>query len=93
MEDRAKQTELYRQIQTNKLSVRQAEALVGSWAPGRRRRVRRVDPQLQQLEDELRRTLSTKVSLFARKKGGRIVIEYFSPEDLARILQALGVVT
>ena len=43
------------------------------------------------LEDELRRALGTKVSLFSRKKGGRIVIEYFSQEDLTRLLHAFGV--
>ena len=93
VEDRAKQAELYRHVQAGKLSVRQTESLVGSWAPGRRRRARRVDPHLQQLEDELRRRLSTKVNLFARKRGGRIVVEYFSSEDLTRILQAWGVST
>jgi ParB family chromosome partitioning protein len=71
--------------------VRQTEALAGTLAPGRRRRAHRVDPQLKGLEDELRRALGTKVSLAARKKGGRIVIEYFSAEDLARLLQLLGV--
>ena len=91
IEDRTRQLELYRQASGGKLSVRQTEALVGTLGAGRRRRTRRVDPQLRQLEDELRRTLSTKVSLFARKKGGRIVIDYFSQEDLTRILHTLGV--
>ena len=91
IEDRAKQAALYRQAANGGLSVRQVEALAGTLAPARRRRVRRIDPQLKDLEDELRRTLGTKVSLIARKKGGRILIEYFSPEDLTRILRALGV--
>ncbi|MBI4342542.1 MAG: ParB/RepB/Spo0J family partition protein [Candidatus Omnitrophica bacterium] len=93
LEDRTRQLELYRQASGGKLSVRQTEAIAGALVPGKRRRARRVDPQLRPLEDELRRALSTKVSLFARKKGGRIVIEYFSQEDLTRILHAFGVST
>ena len=91
VEDRAKQTELYRRAAKDALSVRQVEALAGAWAPAKRRRVHRVDPQLKSLEDELRRALGTKVSLVPRKKGGRILIEYFSQEDLTRILRALGI--
>ena len=91
VEDRIRQAELYQQVVLGKLSVRQTEALVNSSAPARRRRTRKADPQLRQVEDELRRVLSTKVNLFARKKGGRIVVEYFSSEDLTRLLQMLGV--
>ena len=86
-----RQLELYQLVRRRGLTVRQTEALAGTLAPGRRRRAHRVDPQLKGLEDELRRALGTKVSLAARKKGGRIVIEYFSAEDLARLLQLLGV--
>lgn len=91
VESRATQLECYRRTLKEHLSVRQLEALLSSASPARRRRGRRVDPHLQGLEDELRRALGTKVSLLSRKKGGRIIIEYFSPEDLTRILQALGV--
>ena len=93
LEDRTTQIELCRRVAREDLSVRQTEALAGTWVPGKRRRAKRAgaDPQLKGLEDELRRTLGTKVSLLSRKKGGRIVIEYFSPEDLSRLLQLLGV--
>ena len=89
--DRVKQAELFRKITREGLSVRQAEALSVSWVPGKKRRARRLDPHLAGLEDELRRVLGTKVSLFSRKKGGRIVIDYFSAEDLSRLLQLFGV--
>ena len=94
LEDRAIQIELCRRVAKEGLSVRQTEALAGTWVPGKRRRAKRAgaDPQLKGLEDELRRRLGTKVSLMSRKKGGRIVIDYFSPEDLSRLLQLLGVV-
>ncbi|MBI3321042.1 MAG: ParB/RepB/Spo0J family partition protein [Candidatus Omnitrophica bacterium] len=90
-EGRPKQLELYQLVRRRDLTVRQTEALAVTLAPGRRRRAHRVDPQLAGLEDELRRALGTKVRLVARQKGGRIIVEYFSAEDLARLLQLLGV--
>jgi ParB family chromosome partitioning protein len=90
VEDRARQIELYRRSRAGGLSVRQTEALALAWAPAKKRRIRRLDPHLKEVEDQLRRVLGTKVSLSSRKKGGRITIEYFSPEDLTRILQILG---
>ena len=93
IEDHGRQSELYRKVAKEGLSVRQVEALVVTFVPTKRRRARRSggDPQLNAIEDELRRVLGTKVSVASRKKGGRIIIEYFSTEDFARILQALGV--
>ena len=87
----AKQLELYQLVRRRGLTVRQTEALAGTLAPGRRRRAHRADPQLKGLEDELRRTLGTKVSVRGRQKGGRIVIDYFSADDLTRLLQLLGI--
>ncbi len=88
--ERARQMELFRRITKSGLSVRQTEALASAGGSSRRR-ARRLDPQLKGLEDGLRQALGTKVSLTARAKGGRIVIDYFSSEDLARILELLGV--
>jgi len=77
------------------LSVRQTEELV--------RRLRepkpttRVDnsptpPQdadLEHVEEELRRALGTKVSLARSRRGGRIVIEFYSDEELSRLYERL----
>ena len=91
VEGRAAQLEFYRQAAADRLTVRQLEAAASMASTGRRRRVRRADPQVKTLEDELRRVLGTKVTIVSRKKGGRIIIEYFSSEDLSRVLQVLGV--
>lgn len=77
------------------LSVRQTEELV--------RRLRepkeaarpsqaaptRSDPDLERLEEELRLALGTKVSLARARTGGRIVIEYYSDEELGRLYERL----
>lgn len=91
IEHRTKQLEVYQRIAAGGCSVRQTEAMAGAWSAGKRRRVRAIDPQLRPVEDGLRKALGTKVSLRPRKKGGRILIEYFSQEDLSRIAQLFGV--
>jgi ParB family transcriptional regulator, chromosome partitioning protein len=75
------------------LSVRQTEELV------RRLRDRTVprasatpakgDPDLERVEEDLRRSLGTKVILARTRRGGRIVIEYYSDEDLGRIYERI----
>jgi ParB family chromosome partitioning protein len=90
--DRARQLQAYHQVTRDGLSVRQTERLVGSAGARRLRgRVRSGDPHVSALEDALRRAFGTKVRIISRKQGGRVVIEYFSPEDLSRILQVAGV--
>jgi ParB family chromosome partitioning protein len=74
-------------------SVRQTEELV------RRLRTPRVvpeaterpgsDPDLERVEDELRRSLGTKVTLARSRRGGRIIIEYYSDEELAQLYDRL----
>jgi ParB family chromosome partitioning protein len=76
------------------LSVRQTEELV--------RRVREprpvasaatattpADPDVERVEEDLRRSLGTKVRLTRTRRGGRITIEYFGDDELARLYQRL----
>lgn len=93
VEGRARQLALYQRAAKEHLSVRQLEALAGAASPARRRRNARLDPQLKSVEDALRQALGTKVSVSSRTKGGRIVIDYFSHDDLTRLLRVLGVPT
>lgn len=75
------------------LSVRQTEELVRRLREPRpapaRTQERRSDPDLERLEEDLRRSLGTKVSLARSRKGGRIVIEYYSDEELGRLYERL----
>jgi ParB family chromosome partitioning protein len=47
------------------------------------------DPDLERIEEDLRRELGTKVSLARSRRGGRIVIEYYSDEELGRLYERL----
>ena len=77
------------------LSVRQTEELVRRLreprvaADARRSERSRTDPDLERVEEDLRRSLGTKVSLARSRKGGRIVIEYYSDEELGRLYERL----
>jgi ParB family chromosome partitioning protein len=87
------QPQVLRTVVAQGLSVRQTEELV--------RRLRepkpapaapappRLDPDLERLEEDLRQHLGTKVSLNRSRKGGRIVIEYYSDEELGRLYERL----
>lgn len=69
------------------ITVRQAEEAA------RRESTRRVavpSPELAELEDRLREALRTKVELHRGRKGGRLVIHFYSDEELEAIYQLLG---
>jgi len=76
------------------LSVRQTEELVRRLREPRPATTaqapkRRPDPDLERVEEDLRRSLGTKVSLARSRRGGRIVIEYYSDDDLTRLYERL----
>ena len=76
------------------LSVRQTEELVRRLreprpSPDTSIAKPRLDPDLERVEEDLRRSLGTKVSLARSRRGGRIVIEYYSDEDLGRLFERL----
>ncbi len=71
------------------LSVRELEELVrtGGKDSARRAKTQKTrDHEVAALEEQLQNTLGTKVSIQARKKKGKIVIEYYSLDDLDRII-------
>jgi ParB family chromosome partitioning protein len=74
------------------LSVRDTEELVRRLReprPARPTATRVPDPDLDRVEEELRRALGTKVRLARSRRGGRIVIEYYSEEELGRLYERL----
>lgn len=76
------------------LSVRQTEELVRRLVAREKSAAQEVaamalDPILQDIEDRLRRTLGTRVRISPGEKRGKIVIDYYSKDDLERILSIL----
>ncbi len=71
------------------LSVREAEILASRLKNPQREKKARLSHELKAIEEKLRRALGTKVIMTTKSKGGRIVIEYYSPEELERILEKI----
>lgn len=75
-------------IVSKALSVRQTEELVRRLLaePPPRQPTEPADPETQALEQEFRETLGTKVDLYRNRKGrGRLVIHFYSEEELQTI--------
>lgn len=73
------------------LSVRQIEALVKRYvAPKRSKGPKEsTDTYLESLAKDLQRSLGTKVAIKRKGKKGRIIIEFYSDEELDRLLNRL----
>ena len=95
LETREKQKELCNLILHKGLSVREAEGLAKRWSKKRSRIVGsdrgkgELAIQLTTLQDLLRKHLATKVKITPKGKRGKIEIEYYSFEDLDRIVEAI----
>ncbi len=94
LEDQEKQKELCHLILRKGLSVRQTEALAKKWSgkPKKKPSEKTQDDlklQLASLQESLRRYLGTKVLIHSKGKKGRIEIEFYSHEDLERIVESI----
>lgn len=81
---------LWERIERRGLSVRETEALVRrSISREIQARGRAKDPQLRALEQDLSRRYGTKAVLDGSQRRGRVAFEYYSEEDLQRLLDLL----
>ncbi|HJS66628.1 MAG TPA: ParB/RepB/Spo0J family partition protein [Nitrospiraceae bacterium] len=72
------------------LSVRETEKIVGSLLTGKKRVAKELRrTPWSDVEERLQKRLGTKVMIQKGKRGGKIVIHYFSPPELDGILEAL----
>ncbi len=88
----AMQRQLVETVVARGLSVRQTEELVRRLRDRPATKTRApsdADGEMERLEEDLRRALGTKVLLARSRKGGRIVIEYYSDEEFSRLYDRL----
>lgn len=74
------------------LSVRQVEALVKkmlSASKPKPKKVAPVSPEMVALADEISQSLGTKVDIQQGAKGGKLVIHYYSDEELQAIYESI----
>jgi ParB family chromosome partitioning protein len=87
--DRPEEQEtLFKEIIFKKLNVRDAERIARHIAVERARTF--VDPEIIDMEARLKDTLGTRVKIEKKEQGGRISIDFFSPEDLKVLLNKLS---
>ena len=95
VEGAATQIELCKRVIAGVLSVREAEVLAREWTRGpvpatgnvsRETIAAREDPNLLEAESQLRGLFGTKVRIIKNKDRGRIEIEFYSEDDLERLL-------
>lgn len=97
--DKQKQKDVADKIIRNELSVRATEKLADrikdELKPERKRRKKAADaelaksPEMNAVEAELRSLIGTKVNIRGDEKKGRIEIEYYSLEELNRLIDIL----
>ena len=92
IEDANHQRRLAQDIISKGLSVRELENLIKSVRPKSIKRnigQGQREPLVAILEEQLQHVLATKVRISKRKKRGHINIEFYSPEDLQRIVNVI----
>lgn len=84
---REEQNTLFKEIVYKKLTVREAEQIARHIAKERARKKPLITPEMEDIEVKLAESLGTRVHIEPRQVGGgRLMIDYFSPEDLEVIL-------
>lgn len=85
-----KQRALYELILKSNLTVRQVEEKTREVSVRSYDRGKTADPQMKSVENALVEVLGTKVKVSKSGDGGKIVIEYYSQEDLDSLIQKIS---
>ena len=90
LNDRPEEREtLFKEIILKKLPVRAAERIARSIAQERVRSYHRKTREMVELEKSLTETLGTRVIIETNAEGGRLLIDFFSPDDLQQLVATL----
>lgn len=95
LEKPAEQRAVAREVIVKGLSVRECEKAIArrkSPRPARKARPAAAsDPQTRAIEEQMQKVLGTKVRIVRGQKAGKIEIEFYSDQDLTRILDLLNI--
>jgi ParB family chromosome partitioning protein len=92
IDDEEDQEEVYNKIIDKGYSVRKTEKVIRNLNKAQEKKSEETDTTdkerafLKEISNRLRSTLSTKVNIKSKKNGGEIRIEYYSDEELERLL-------
>lgn len=91
LDEKQTQIDAAKTILKKGLSVREAENLIKRLSASSKKPLRKTnrDPQISSLEEKLIKSLATKVRINHKGKRGKIEIEYYSLDELQRLLEIL----
>ena len=81
---------LFKEIILRRLNVRSAERIARSIAQERSHKYNRKSQEIVALEKSLTETLGTRVIIETNAEGGCLRIDFFSPDDLQQLVDALA---
>ena len=81
-----KQRALFDMILKNNLTVRQIEDKTKEISVRSHKRIVNIDPEIKDLENKLMGILGTRVKVTKSGGGGKIIVEYYSKEELDNII-------
>jgi ParB family chromosome partitioning protein len=85
------QSTLFKEIIFRKITVREAEQIARKIAVDRvRKKDMGFDPEVAELEQKFADSLGTRVHIERREVGGKLMIDFFSKDDLKTILDLLN---
>lgn len=83
------QKTLFKEVIERRLTVRDTEALARRVAVDKVRHKALLSPDLLSLEKQLSERLGTRVRIEKKDTGGKLLIDFFSPEDLTQLCMSL----
>lgn len=93
--DKEKQYEIAQRVIDEKLSVRELENLIKRINDNQQKEkaneeLEKLNPYYKEIKNQLQNYFGTKVNILNKKNKGKIEIEYYSEEDLQRILDIIN---
>ena len=93
IQNKKERLSLANRISNENLSVRQTEEIVKKNLKnkyrGKLKKLKEINPVIMDIAEKLQRTLGTKVKLKGNEKRGKIEIEFYSSDELERILETI----
>lgn len=91
IQDEERQTLIARKIVKDGLSVRETEKLAAEKPEQKKKRARKAkDPDVARVEADLKEALGTRVNIKRTGRKGKIEIEFFSRDELERLIEMLA---
>jgi ParB family chromosome partitioning protein len=85
------QSVLAKEILLKKLTVRESEALARRSAQDKVTARHKINPEILELEKKLTEHLGTRVQIEQKEVGGKLVISFFSADDLTQLLDSMKI--